>query len=362
MNADGVLSLAEPGKKGPLVADRPRAPDPEERIRLRAGLLSLVVGALLLVVKYVAYVLTDSAAILSDALESIINVVAASFALASLMFAGKPADTDHPYGHGKIEYFSAVFEGGLIAFAAIAIIWYAIADLLAGPSVKDIEFGAALTLGAGFVNALLGWYLIRTGQRVHSMTLEADGRHVLSDFWTSLGAVVGLGAVRVTGLVWLDPVVALVLGANLARTGVSLVRRAAGGLLDKEDTELLAKMVEAFDETRTPGVIRIHGLRAIRAGRFTHVDAHLVLPEYWTIDRAHDAIDAFERRVVNAVRLDAEIEFHSDPCRQALCSICDVFECPIRREPFEARPPMTIEEARLKDDAFWALRKKARAA
>ena len=129
-----------------------------------------------------------------------------------------------------------------------------------------------------------------------------------------------------------------------------------------EELALARRMVEAFDQTRTPGVIRIHGLRAIRAGRFSHVDAHLVLPEYWTIDRAHEAVDAYERRVVNAVRLDAEIEFHSDPCRQALCSICDVFECPIRREPFEARPPMTIEEARLKDEAFWALRGKTRAA
>ena len=336
------------------MTERAAALDPEERVRLRAGVISLVVGSVLLAVKYAAYQLTGSAAVLSDALESIINVVAASFALGSLMFAGRPADREHPYGHGKIEYFSAVFEGGLISFAAFAIIWYAVVDLLRGPEIKDIEFGAVLTFGAGLANALLGWYLVTIGRRVNSLILVADGQHVLSDFWTSFGVVVGLVLVRLTDLVWLDPVVALVLGANLAWTGLLLVRRAAGGLLDEEDTALLTRILEAFDKTRTPGIIRIHRLRAIRAGRFTHVSAHLVLPEYWTIERSHEVTDAFERRVIDACKIDGEIEFHSDPCRRAFCSACDVPDCPIRRAAFALRPPLTIEEARLTDDSFWA--------
>jgi len=334
----------------------PLAHDPEERVRLRAGLVSLVVGSALLAVKYLAYLLTGSAAVLSDALESIINVVAALFALGSLVFAGRPADHGHPYGHGKIEFFSAVFEGGLIAFAAVAIGWYAIADLVRGPRVEPVESGMLLTLGAGLVNAALGWYLVSTGRRAQSLILVADGQHVLADFWSSAGVVVGLVLVRVTGLTWLDPAVALLLGANLAYTGFRLVRRAAGGLLDEEDTALLERLVAAFDETRAAGIIRIHRLRAIRAGRFTHVDAHLIVPEYWTVEQAHEATDAFERRVIQTCALQGEIVFHTDPCRRVLCPACDVTGCPIRRSPFVARPPLTVDEARLTDESFWGPR------
>jgi cation diffusion facilitator family transporter len=330
--------------------------DPEESVRLRAGLISLVVGSLLLGVKYVAYLLTGSAAVLSDALESIVNVVAAMFALGSLIFAGRPADSDHPYGHGKIEYFSAVFEGGLIAFAAVAIVWYAIEDLIRGPQVGSVQFGVFLTFGAGAVNALLGWYLVGTGRRANSLILVADGQHVLSDFWTSLGVVVGLALVQLTGIAWFDPAVALVIGGNLAITGIRLVRRAAGGLLDEEDSELLGKMVAAFDTARTPGIIRIHRLRAIRAGRYTHVDAHLVLPEHWTIDEAHDATDAFERRVKESCNIQGEIVFHSDPCRRQLCPACELPDCSIRRSPFVSRPALSVDEARQTDESFWGPR------
>jgi cation diffusion facilitator family transporter len=332
------------------------AHNPEESVRLRAGLISLVIGVGLLATKYVAYLLTGSTAVLSDALESIVNVVAALFALGSLVFAGKPADSDHPYGHGKIEYFSAVFEGGLIAFAAVGIIWYAVAELIRGPEIAKIEIGLLLTAGAGIVNAGLGWFLVTTGRRVQSLILVADGEHVLSDFWTSLGVVVGLGLVKLTGIAWLDPAVALLLGVNLAVTGVRLVRRAAGGLLDEEDAGLIASLVSAFNEKREPGIIRMHRLRAIRAGRYAHVDAHLIVPEYWTVDAAHDALDAFEKRVIERCKIEGEIVFHTDPCRRALCPACDVAECPIRLSAFTRCPPLTAEEARMTDETFWGPR------
>lgn len=332
------------------------AHNPEESVRLRAGLVSLVVGAGLLATKYVAYLLTGSTAVLSDALESIVNVVAALFALGSLVFAGKPADREHPYGHGKIEYFSAVFEGGLIAFAAVGIIWYAIAELIAGPKIAQIEIGVLLTIAAGVVNAALGWFLVSTGRRVNSLILVADGKHVLSDFWTSLGVVVGLGLVKLTGIAWLDPAVALLLGANLAITGFRLVRSAAGGLLDEEDSDLIGRLVAAFNEKREPGIIRMHRLRAIRSGRFAHIDAHLIVPEYWTVEAAHDALDAFEKRVIDQCKIEGEIVFHTDPCRRALCPACDVAECPIRRSTFSTCPPLTADEARMTDETFWGPR------
>src|SRR5262250_1554117 len=164
--------------------------DGPERARLRAMVVSLAVSVALLAAKYQAYLLTGSTAILSDALESIVNVVAAVFALGGIVFAGRPADRNHPYGHGKIEFFSAAFEGGLIAFAAVVIVYEVARSLLTGPEVHRLGTGGLVVLAAGLVNLVLGWYLVRTGRRYQSLILLADGQHVLSDAWTSAGIVI----------------------------------------------------------------------------------------------------------------------------------------------------------------------------
>lgn len=330
----------------PFTPDSTAAPAAgSDGLRVRAALVSLVIGAALLGVKFVAYVHTGSSAILSDALESIINVVAALFAVFGLRFASQPADQEHPYGHGKIEYFSAVFEGGLIAFAAVLIVWYAIAELIRGPELAQLELGLALTVGAGAVNALLGWYLIGEGRRQRSITLVADGKHVLSDFQTSAGVVVGLGLVRLTGISWFDPVAALLVGVNLGFTGWRLVREAAGGLLDEGDPQLLNGLVAELERNRTPGIIHVHRLRAIRSGRETHADAHVFVPEFWTVAQAHDAVGALERRVLATPALDGELVFHVDPCQRAFCASCDLPDCPVRVAPYEGRVPFAIDEA-----------------
>jgi cation diffusion facilitator family transporter len=304
-----------------------------------------VVGVVLLCAKFAAYQLTGSTAILSDAMESIVNVVAALFTLAGLFVARWPADRNHPYGHGKIEFLSAAFEGGLISFAALMIVYQAVKAFLVGVSIRALDVGLLITLAAGFANAALGWYLVRTGQRHNSMALIADGRHVMSDFITSAGVAVALALVMLTEISWLDPAVAVVVGLQLAWTGVRLVGEAASGLLDAEDPALLRRLVAAINANITPGIIRVHYLRAIRSGRFTHVDAHLVVPEFWTVEQAHDVGDAFEQRVFNALPIDGEIVFHVDPCHRSFCSLCDVEPCPIRVAPFERKPPITLEEA-----------------
>lgn len=320
-------------------------PERDARIRLTAGVVSLVVGTILLGVKYLAYRLTGSTAILSDALESVVNVVAAAFALGGIAFAGRPADRSHPYGHGKIEFFSAAFEGGLITFAAVLIIYQAVVGLVLGTVIQQLDVGVLIVLGAGFVNAALGWFLVRTGRRYQSLTLIADGQHVLSDFWTSLGVAVGLGLVRTTGVSAFDPLVAAIVGVNLGWMGFRLVRHAGGGLLDEEDSSLLQKLVASINQSQAPGIIRVHYLRAIRSGRHTHVDAHLVVPEFWSVDAAHDASDDFERRIFEALPFDGEIVFHTDPCRRAYCSVCEVGSCPVRVTPFAGRTPITVAEA-----------------
>lgn len=320
------------------------------RSRLKAGMISLIVGGILLWVKFLAYQLTGSTAVLSDALESIVNVIAALFALGSLVFAGRPADRNHPYGHGKIEYFSAAFEGGLITFAAVLILYEAGKGFLQPQELRQLDLGLAITFGAGVANALLAGFLIRVGRRTQSLALVADGQHVLSDFWTSLGVIVGLLLVKLTGILWFDPAVAAIVGVNLGWTGLRLVRHAAGGLLDEEDTKLLGKLIKAFDAYRMPGIIRIHHLRAIRSGRFTHVDAHLVVPEFWSVERAHALMESFEERVMSACGVEGEIAFHIDPCHRTYCALCDVMDCPVRVAPFVARPPHTLDEAVRTDD------------
>jgi cation diffusion facilitator family transporter len=315
------------------------------RVRLRAGLYSLAVSVVLLGAKYAAYRLTGSTAILSDALESIVNVVAALFALGCIVFAGRPADRNHPYGHGKIEFFSAAFEGGLIAFAAVLIIYEVVQTLIRGVDVRQIEAGLGIVIAAGLVNLVLGWYLVRTGRRVSSLVLIADGRHVLSDFWTSLGIVVGLVLVRVTGLTWFDPAAAALVALNLLWTGARLLRQSAGGLLDEEDTALLDRLLRVLDARVGQGVIRIHHLRAIRSGRFHHVDADLVVPEFWSVERAHDLAERLALEVIRELSVEGELVFHVDPCHQIYCAMCDLDDCPVRREPFRDRPALTLDEA-----------------
>ena len=320
-------------------------PADDSRIRLRAGLISLVVSVVLLGAKYEAYQLTGSTAILSDALESIVNVVAAVFAVGGLIFAAHPADRNHPYGHGKVEFFSAAFEGGLIAFAAVVIVYEVVVSLIRGPEVRQLGQGVLIIAAASLANLALGLFLVRTGRRYQSLTLVADGQHVLSDVWTSAGIIVGLLLVRLTGLVWLDPLAAAVVALNLMWTGYRLVRHAAGGLLDEEDTDLLNRLLEVLRSHVGQGVIRVHHLRAIRAGRFHHVDAHLVVPEFWSVDRAHDLAESLAETVIRQLGVEGEFAFHTDPCHRIYCAMCDLDECPVRREPFRDRPRLTLEEA-----------------
>ncbi len=317
----------------------------DARIRVRAVLVSLGVAVVLLAAKYQAYVLTGSSAVLSDALESIVNVVAAVFGIGSIVFAGRPADRNHPYGHGKIEFFSAAFEGGLIAFAAILILYEVAQAVLRGPEVRNIDWGLAIVLGAGLVNLALGLFLVRTGRRVDSLTLVADGRHVLSDSWTSAGIAAGLVLVRWTGIVWFDPLVAALVALQLFWTGFRLVRHAAGGLLDEEDRDLLERLVALLRKRIGNGVIRIHHLRAIRTGRFHHVDAHLVVPEFWSVERAHAVSEELAHELIRALAVEGELAFHTDPCHRAYCATCDLPDCPVRREEFQGLRPLTLEEA-----------------
>ena len=331
--------------------------NPAQKQRVRAMLLSLVAGIAILMLKAVAYMLTGSMALQSDALESVVNVVAAAFGLGAIIFAGQPADRDHPYGHGKMEYFAAAFEGGLISLAAVVIFYESALALWHGVELKSLGLGVAINLAAGALNGLLGWYLLRTGRRLNSKTLEADGCHVLSDFYTTIGIAGALLIVSLTQLAWLDPVIAMGVGVMLTRAGFRLVREAAAALLDEEDPALIGSLVAHLDAlikrgVAANGVITVHGLRAMRSGRYAHVDIHLVVPEYAAVADAHDAGERFEQALIAQAGLDGEVHAHIDPCRRKYCSRCDDAACPIRVEPSQGFATLTKEEATLVEPIY----------
>ena len=315
------------------------------RIRLRVVVISIVMGILILGLKYYAYLISGSTALKSDAIESVVNVVTAVFALGAVVFADKPADKDHPYGHGKIEHFSAAFEGGLISLAAVFIAWEAINAMWHGVALKALGQGLLINFIAGCLNGLLGLFLVRMGRRQRSRAIEADGHHVLSDFWTTLGIGVGLLLVKFTGIRWLDPAMALGVALLLAVTGFKLVRSSSQALLDMEDPDLLQHLLNVINRTRPVDVLTIHELRTLRSGRYTHVDIHMVLPEFYELGRAHDLAEGFGQKVISEAGLEGELHIHIDPCQRSWCSQCGVADCQIRREPQTQTALITLATA-----------------
>ncbi len=311
--------------------------------RARSGWLALGTSFLVLLTKTLAFVLTGSAAIYSDAMESIVNVAAAGALVWGLRVAARPADQDHPYGHGKVEFFTAGLEGALIIVASALISIQAIRNLVSGEFPQELDAGVSLLVGATVVNALLGFHLIRQGHQHNSIALEADGRHLLTDVVTSVGVIAGLLLVRFTGWAPLDAITALAVGAWILIEGVRLTRRSIERLMDAADDELLGSIVDALARIRDRGWIDIHGLRAWQAGSLLHTDLHVVVPRYWDAVALHSLHDAVsdEISVVGA----GDVIAHFDPCGPDHCTRCTINDCPVRDFAFEAAPELTVARA-----------------
>jgi len=316
-----------------------------QKIRIRTIVISILVGALILGLKFIAAEMTGSAALQSDAIESMVNVAAAIFAFFAVLFADQPADADHPYGHGKVEHFSSVFEGGLIAVAALVIIFEAISTLMKGPILQTLSTGLLINFCAGGLNGLLGFYLVRNGKKYHSKALEADGHHVLSDFLTTLGIAGGLFFGFIFKLPWVDPAIALGIGLLLGLTGFKLVHESANALLDNADPKLTEKIVQTINEIKTPELISVHELRTMRSGRYVHVDIHMVVPEFMSVEKAHQLIEKMGLKVIELLGLEGEFHTHTDPCQKKYCVSCEIKDCPIRLEPFKNKKQLTLAEA-----------------
>jgi cation diffusion facilitator family transporter len=295
-------------------------------------LAAVIIGAFIMGLKFYGYWITGSSAILSDALESIINVVASGFGLGSVIVSARPADDNHPYGHGKIEFFSAGFEGSLILVAAVGIFIEGLKQSMNPIDLPNLEEGLFFLITAGVGNLALGVALLRVGKRTKSIVLEADGKHLLTDVYTSLIVLFGLGLVYWTGWFRLDGIIACAAGINIVFWGTGLVRKAFGGLMDATDPELLNEISDLLTRHKKETWIDIHRLRGWRSGKRVNVDFHLVVPIGLTIVQGHREVKELESLFSRHFRGMSDMLIHLDPCNKIECPSCEVEPCDQRQE------------------------------
>lgn len=320
-----------------------KTPDTLADQRLQAWVLAG--GVLIMAVKLYGWWITDSNAILSDALESFVNIGAGSFSLFALWWASQPRDRDHPYGHGKVEFLSALVEGVLILVAGGGIAVKSGYNLFYPLELRALDTGLILAAFGGLANYGMGWVMVRSGRKRNSLALEAEGRHLKSDAYSSAGLVLGVGIVLLTGWWWMDNVLGLAFGVMIAVTGVRLIRRSTAGILDEADDAALEAIRKKLNELRKPQWIDVHNMRLIRYGRAWHVDAHLTLPWYWDLRRGHDEAEELDLAMNRALDQDVEFFIHLDPCLPSSCPLCTV-DCPHRQSPFERKLEWTQDSLR----------------
>ena len=282
----------------------------------RAMNISLATGVLMLIAKWVAYIITGSTVIFSDAAESVVHIVAVWFAWYALRVGSRPPDEDHPYGHDKVSFMSAGVEGGLICIAAVIIIVTAVNKLITGVTIQRIDIGVFITFGAAAVNLALGLYLISTGKQNKSLVVEANGRHVMTDVWTSAGAVAGLYAADLFDMLWLDPVIAMLFATNIIWEGGKLVAVSVRGLMDRTDPELLQLTTEVIEPYCSEHACTYHRLRLRSSGNVIHVDFHLQVPDDMRMHDAHNLASNLEDLIRKRLDHQCEVFTHLESMTQ----------------------------------------------
>jgi cation diffusion facilitator family transporter len=313
------------------------------KTKIRTMRTMLFFSIVIMAIKFIAYFLTNSVAVLSDALESIINIAAGTFALFSIYYASQPKDTDHPYGHGKIESISVQIEGILIFIAGISIILKGIYSFFHPPLLEKLDEGLVLSGLAGLCNFFMGSYLVKKGKHFNSITMVADGKHLISDTVSSIGLIVGLGLIYLTHIVWIDNVLAIVFGAVILWTGFKLIRESIFNLLDKADIEKLNQLIVILNKNRRTKWIDMHNLRILKYGSQLHIDAHLTLPWYEMLKQTHEEVSAMEKIIRDDLGDEVECFIHADPCPPTSCPLCIIENCAHRKSPFVKRVYWTIE-------------------
>lgn len=299
---------------------------------------SFLVSVVLLILKFYSYYITNSTAILTDALESIVNVVASGFAFYSIYLSSQPKDTNHPYGHGKIEFFSAGIEGVLIILAGIFIIYQSIYNFFFIETLESLPIGILIIGFSGVVNGVLGYFLIKNGKNLNSLTLEADGRHILTDAVSSAVLVIGVSIIYFTEIYILDSIFSLLFAVYIIYTGYYLVRRSVAGLMDEADPLAMDTVVNILKQHRKENWIDIHNMRVQQYGMDRHIDLHLTLPYYFDLKMVHDEVESVEEVLEDQLAGYVEVFVHADPCvPNKCCHYCQVHDCAVREQPLKKK-------------------------
>jgi len=295
------------------------------------------IGIGLFIAKLLAWHLTNSDAVFSDAMESIVNIVAGFLGLYSLYVAAKPRDTGHPYGHGKAEFVTSGIEGGLIIFAGIIIIVQAVDSLLHGNVPKKLDWGILIVGVTAGINYLMGYISYKKGIRENSLVLQSSGKHLQSDTFTTLGVVLSLVLVYFTKIYWIDAVVALLFGGYIIFIGYQIIRKSLSGIMDEADVRLLTKLSKLLNENRQRDWVDIHNVRIQQHGSELHIDAHLTLPWYYDLRTAHNEMEEVYKLIGKNSERSMEFNFHLDDCKPFSCEICELWECKVRQHSFKKK-------------------------
>jgi cation diffusion facilitator family transporter len=309
----------------------------------RIQIIVLLASMLIFIAKVYGFFITHSQAILTDALESIVNIVAASFALYALYLANKPKDKDHPYGHGKIEFISSMLEGTLIAIAGISMIIHALLSLNEQPTIHALDLGIVLLTLCSALNFMLGYWMKKQGKILNSIALVSGGKHLQTDTYSTIGLVVGLIAIKIFNLPIIDVLMTIGFGAYISFVGIKILIQSIRGIMDEIDLIFLEEFTTVLNKIRKDNWIDVHNVRTIRYGNAYHVDAHITLPWYISVQEGHDEISYLEQSLKESLTMPIELFIHIDPCIPACCKLCLIKDCTHRKESFQTKENWTMD-------------------
>lgn len=315
----------------------------ESRQKFSFQLKVAIIGVVLFLAKLLAWHLTNSDAVFSDAMESTVNIIAAFMGLYSLYLAAKPKDTEHPYGHGKVEFVTSGIEGALIIFAGIMIIVESVDSLLHGNMLKKLDWGILIIAATAAINYIIGYISYRKGLKENSLVLQSSGKHLQSDTITTGGVVLSLVLVYLTKINWIDAALAMLFGAYIILVGYKIIRKSLSGIMDESDLSSVAKIADFLNKTRKPDWIDVHNVRIQQHGSQLHMDGHITLPWYYELREAHSEMEDMIKSI--AANTDRTIEFniHMDDCKPFSCEICQLLECQVRQHPFLRKVEWNVE-------------------